>query len=160
MGEQKTREREEIPLKEKDIGNKKKWSVWKSVLWLLALPIIVPTALIALGCAVTVALVTFGGGLIIFLAAAGGVIAAVMMLAAIIACAVIGLGFGTVILSSAPASGMAVIGLGLMVLGASLLGGMLLTGCLSLLKRLFDACSRGVLRIFCRKKEKEVCYEA
>lgn len=104
-------------------GKKKKWWIAATVLlFILALPVLVPVAVgigaVALGVLATLA----GCGIAILLGLGGCAAAGAVCLAAALFCAIVGTGFGLVLLFSAPASGLAVLGVSLLAGGAGILG--------------------------------------
>lgn len=110
-----------------------RWNVWTVILFICALPVLIPLAcmlcavllgaVFALaGGALAVVVGVAGGALAIVAAAAGCMVAAAIGLAALLFGSLMGIGFGIVILFSAPASGLAILGMSLMMAGAGALG--------------------------------------
>lgn len=99
---------------------------WKTaatvILFICALPVLLPAALGVGALALGILLALAGGGIAVIVGAAGCVIAGVCCLAAMLFCSLVGSGFGLVMLFSTPASGLAVLGTSLMAAGAGILG--------------------------------------
>lgn len=113
-----------------DNGGKTK--VWKIIALLLlllcALPVLIPAALCVGGGVLVMALCVAGAALTAVLCVAGGVICAglcvlggLLCLALLQLAALIGIGFGVVLLFQTPASGLAILGVSLLITGAGAL---------------------------------------
>lgn len=150
-----------------DRGGKTK--VWKIValvfLLLCALPVLVPISLCVAGGVLVVALCVAGAALTAALCAAGGLLGAglcvvggLLCLALMQLAALIGIGFGVVLLFQAPASGLAVLGASLLMTGAGALCWIVLWQLVKLLIKGFRAlvnwCSRRLFRRREAKREK------
>lgn len=111
-------------VRDEDGGTKKKkwWVIATVILFILALPVLVPAALAIGGIALGLVAALAGGGIAVALGAGGCVLAGLFSLAALIFCAVVGIGFGLVMVFSTPASGLAVLGTSLLAAGAGILG--------------------------------------
>lgn len=104
-------------------AKKKGWWVAATViLFIMALPVLIPVVLAVGGVALGIILALAGCGLAILLGAGGCVLAGICSLAAVIFCAVVGIGFGLVMVFSTPASGLAVLGVSMLAAGAGILG--------------------------------------
>ena len=110
-------------------GKTKVWKIIALVLLLLcALPVLIPVALCVAGGVLVVALCVAGAALTAVLCVAGGVICAglcvlggLLCLALLQLAALIGIGFGVVLLFQTPASGLAILGVSLLITGAGAL---------------------------------------
>lgn len=111
-------------------GTKKKtWCiVGLVILFILALPVLVPLSLGAAGVVLAIGLAAAGGILTVLLCVLGGLAMGILLLVALLFCGVVGTGAGIVLLFSAPASGMAIFGMSLMAVGAGILGTLLVWG--------------------------------
>ncbi|MDO4331744.1 MAG: hypothetical protein Q4C58_03555 [Eubacteriales bacterium] len=110
-------------VKNEETGRKKKWWIAATiVLLILALPVLVPAAVGVGAAALGLIAALAGCGIAVLLGAGGCALAALVCLAAALLCAVVGTGFGLVMLFSTPASGLAVLGTSLLVGGAGILG--------------------------------------
>ena len=109
-------------------GTKKKtWCiVGLVILFILALPVLVPLSLGAAGVVLAIGLAAAGGILTVLLCVLGGLAMGILLLVALLFCGVVGTGVGIVLLFSAPASGMAIFGMSLMAVGAGILGTILI----------------------------------
>lgn len=117
-----------------DGARKKKWWIAATViLFILALPVLVPAALAIGGVALGLVLALAGGGIAVIVGVGGGVLAGICCLVALLLCAVIGTGFGFVMLFSTPASGLAVLGMSLFAAGVGILGFLLVWQCVKFL---------------------------
>ena len=110
-------------------GKTKVWKIIALVLLLLcALPVLIPAALCVGGGVLVMALCVAGAVLTAVLCVAGGVICAglcvlggLLCLALLQLAALIGIGFGVVLLFQTPASGLAILGVSLLITGAGAL---------------------------------------
>ena len=110
-------------------GKTKVWKIIALVLLLLcALPVLIPAALCVGGGVLVMALCVAGAALTAVLCVAGGVICAglcvlggLLCLALLQLAALIGIGFGVVLLFQTPASGLAILGVSLLITGAGAL---------------------------------------
>lgn len=98
------------------------WTAATVILFICALPVLIPVVLGAGAAAVGILLALAGCGIAVILGAGGCVIVGLVCLAALLLCGVVGSGFGLVMLFSTPASGLAVLGTSLMAAGAGILG--------------------------------------
>lgn len=104
---------------------KKKWWVAATIiLFILALPVLVPAALAVGGVALGLLLALAGAGIAVVVGVGGCIFAGFCGLAALVLCAVIGTGFGVIMLFSTPASGLAVLGTSMLAACAGILGGL------------------------------------
>lgn len=107
---------------EEETKKNRRWTAVTIVLFILALPVLIPVACGVGAVALAVLLALAGGGIAVILGAGGCIIAGIVCLAALLICGVIGSGFGAVMLFSTPASGLAVTGTSLMAAGTGILG--------------------------------------
>lgn len=98
------------------------WTAATVILFICALPVLIPVVLGAGAVAAGLLVALAGCGIAVILGAGGCVIAGLVCLAALLLCGVVGSGFGLVMLFSTPASGLAVLGTSLMAAGAGILG--------------------------------------
>lgn len=110
-------------VRNEESGRKKKWWIAATILlFILALPVLVPAAVgigaIALGVIAALA----GCGIAVFLGIGGCAAVALICLAAMLFCGIVGTGFGLAMLFSTPASGLAVMGESLLAGGTGILG--------------------------------------
>ena len=92
------------------------------VLLILSLPIVVPVAVCILAAIVMILAALACAGLAVLAGIGFCVLAVLVCLAMILFCGVVGIGFAIVLISSAPASGLALLGLCLMLIGAGVIG--------------------------------------
>lgn len=98
------------------------WTAATVILFICALPVLIPVVLGAGAVAAGLLLALAGCGIAVILGAGGCAIAGLVCLAALLFCGVVGSGFGLAMLFSTPASGLAVLGTSLMAAGAGILG--------------------------------------
>ena len=131
---------------------KKTWcTVAVIVLFILALPVLVPLALAVAGGLLAIGIAVAGGILALLVGFLGCLAGGILVLLALLACGVVGTGVGIVLLFSAPASGMAVLGASLMAAGAGVLGSLLVwaifllifKGCRAIASRIGRGISKG-----------------
>lgn len=101
---------------------KRGWTIVTVVLFLMALPVLIPIVLGGGAVVLGILLALAGGGIAVILGAGGCVIAGVIALAVLLFCGIVGTGFGLVMLFSTPASGLAVLGMSLLSAGGCVLG--------------------------------------
>lgn len=134
-----------------DRGGKTK--VWKIValvfLLLCALPVLIPISLCVAGGVLVVALCVAGG----LLCAGFCVVGGLLCLALLQLAALIGIGFGVVLLFQAPASGLAVLGASLLMTGAGALGWIVLCQLVKLLTKGFRALVKWISRRLSGRRE-------
>lgn len=136
------------------------WTIVGIVLLILALPVLIPLALTVAGCALALALALVGGIVALCAGTACCGIGVLLALAALLICAVLGVGFGLVVLASTPGSGLAIVGASLMALGAGLLGVLFVYGCALLLWKAARALGVWAHGLFTKKKGRTEGYEA
>ena len=150
-------------------GKTKVWKIIALVLLLLcALPVLIPVALCVAGGVLVVALCVAGAALTAVLCVAGGVICAglcvlggLLCLALLQLAALIGIGFGVVLLFQTPASGLAILGTSLLMTGAGALCWIALWQLLRLLSRGLCALVNWIRRTFFsggRRKPEQKCF--
>ena len=145
-------------------GKTKVWKIIALVLLLLcALPVLIPVALCVAGGVLVVALCVAGAALTAVLCAAGGIICAglcvlggLLCLALLQLAALIGIGFGVVLLFQTPASGLAILGTSLLMTGAGALCWIALWQLVKLLVKGFRALVNWISRrLFGRREAKQ-----
>lgn len=114
-------------MKNPETGSKQKkwWIVLTVILAVCALPILLPLGLAIGACALGLVLAIAAGLLGLLLGGGVCILAGLAALAAFLISGVIGVGVGIVILFTAPASGLAVLGMSLVSAGGAVLGWML-----------------------------------
>lgn len=98
------------------------WTAVTVILFILALPVLVPVVLGGGAVVLGILLALAGCGLAVLLGAGGCVVVGAVCLAALLFWGIVGTGFGLVMLFSAPASGLAVLGTSLLSAGGCILG--------------------------------------
>ena len=126
-------------MKHPETGSKQsKWGiVLIVVLAICALPVLLPLGLGIGACGLGLVLAVGGCLLGLLLGGTACIFAGLVGLAALLAGGVVGIGVGIVILFTAPASGLAVLGMSLMAVGGAVLGSMLVW-------QLFKLCIKAV----------------
>lgn len=104
---------------------KRGWTAVTVVLFILALPVLVPIVLGGGVVVLGILLALAACGLAVIVGAGGCAAAGAICLAALLFCGIVGTGFGLVMLFSTPASGLAVLGTSLLAAGGSVLGGLI-----------------------------------
>ncbi|HJA92509.1 MAG TPA: hypothetical protein H9717_05270 [Candidatus Eisenbergiella merdipullorum] len=140
-----------------------KRNVWKiilfAVLLLCALPVLIPLSLCAAGGILVVALCVAGAALAAILAVAGGLLGlgfcglgGLLFLAGMQLAALIGIGFGAVLIFLAPASGLAILGASLLITGAGVLCWLALWQIIKLLVKGFPSLVNWVRRMLFERR--------
>lgn len=140
---------------------KRGWTAVTVILFILALPVLIPVALGGGAVVLGILLALAGCGLAVILGAGGCVIGGLVCLAVMLFCAVVGAGYGIVMLFSTPASGLAVLGVCLLALGAGMIGCLIVWQagrfCVWLVRKLTDCLH---IQLFQRKKGKAAAASA
>ncbi len=152
--------------KEKEnTGRRRGWNAVTVVLFVCALPVLIPlvcgavavllgAVLAVAGGAIAIVTGAVGGLLALLAGAAGCILAATVSLAALLFGSLLGIGFGSVLLFSAPASALAILGVSLMAAGGGILGSLLLWQICVFLIRVFRGLTGWTRERILQRKEK------